>query len=113
MSGNRLITSRRPERAFRRRLAIFLAVLALAVAACVALAAAVARDAQRTVQQLADVELEAAQLARQFRAAVDDLHGVLIRLGTDSAEESAATIAQRRQRLEGWVAARLAAEHGA
>jgi signal transduction histidine kinase len=113
MSGNRLTASRRPARAFRRRLAAFLVLLALAIAACVALAATVARDAERTVQQLADVELEAAQLARQFRAAVDDLHGVLLRLGTDPTDESAATIAQRRQRLDGWLTVRLAAAHGA
>ena len=70
---------------FRRRLGLLLGVLGLAVAACLALAVMVARDANRTIGRMADVELESAVLARQFRTAVDDLHGALLRLGTDQA----------------------------
>jgi signal transduction histidine kinase len=94
---------------FRRRLGLLLGVLGLAVAACVALAVYVARDANRTIGRMADVELESAQLARQFRTAVDDLHGALLRLGTDQAEGNAALIAERRQHLSRWVTDRLAA----
>ena len=53
------------------------------MAACLALALVAARDAGRTLSRLADIELEAALLARQFRGAVDDLHGALLRIGTD------------------------------
>jgi signal transduction histidine kinase len=94
---------------FRRRLGLLLGVLGLAVAACLALAVLVARDANRTIGRMADVELESAQLARQFRTAVDDLHGVLLRLGTDQAEDGTALIRDRRQRLSRWVADRLGA----
>jgi len=55
---------------------------------------------------MADVELESAQLARQFRSAVDDLHGELLRLGTDPAENGIALIRDRRLRLSRWVADR-------
>ena len=94
---------------FRRRLGLLLGVLGLAVAACLALAVLVAREANRTIGRMADVELESAQLARQFRSAVDDLHGELLRLGTDQAEDGTALIRDRRQRLSRWVADRLGA----
>jgi len=94
---------------FRRRLGLLLGVLGLAVAACLALAVWVARDANRTIGRMADVELESAQLARQFRSAVDDLHGALLRLGTEETEDSTAIIRERRQRLGRWVADRLGA----
>jgi signal transduction histidine kinase len=93
---------------FRRRLGLLLGVLGLAVATCLALAVLVARDANRTIGRMADVELESAQLARQFRSAVDDLHGALLRLGTEETEDSTAIIRERRQRLSRWVADRLA-----
>src|SRR5258706_13215886 len=102
---------RQPNRAFRQRLMALLTVLGLAVAACIAIAVTVARNARGTVEQLADVELEAARLAREFRAAVDDLHGVLLRLGLEPVDDSTATIAQRKQRLNPWLDQRLAAAH--
>jgi hypothetical protein len=91
---------------FRRRLGLLLGVLGLAVAACIALAVFVSREANRTIGRMADVELESAQLARQFRSAVDDLHGELLRLGTDPAENGIALIRDRRLRLSRWVADR-------
>jgi signal transduction histidine kinase len=100
---------RSPSQVFYRRLATLLALLVIAVTSCLGLAFVAARDANRTLNRLADVELEAALLARQFRAAVDDLHGALLRIGTDSADDSAAVIRQRRQRLSDWLSARLVA----
>jgi C4-dicarboxylate-specific signal transduction histidine kinase len=100
---------RSPTQVFYRRFAALLALLILAVAACLALAFFAARDANHTLSRLADIELEAALLARQFRGAVDDLHGALLRVGTESADDSAAVIQQRRQRLSDWLSARRAA----
>lgn len=100
------------SRAFWRRLAALVGGLAVAVAVCIALAVFVQREASEKLRQLAHVELEAALLARQFRAAVDDLHGALLRSGTDSSADSAAVIAVRRQRLSAWLAARQTADGG-
>jgi signal transduction histidine kinase len=100
---------RSPTQVLYRRLAALLALLIIAIAACLALAFVATRDANRTLRHLAGVELEAAQLARQFRGAVDDLHGALLRIGTESADDSATVIQQRRQRLSAWLSARLAA----
>ena len=100
---------RTPADVFYRRLATLIGLLIVAVTACLALAYVAARDTNRTLNRLADIELEAAQLARQFRGAVDDLHGALLRIGTESADDSAAVIQQRRQRLSDWLSARLAA----
>lgn len=86
--------------------------LVVTVLTCVWLAVAVQRDASGKLRQLAHVELEAASLAREFRGAVDDLHGALLRIGTDAAEDSATVIQQRRQKLGAWVQARLAATDG-
>jgi nitrogen-specific signal transduction histidine kinase len=91
-----------------RRFAALLALLIIAVATCLGLAIFAARDTNRTLSRMADIELEAAVLARQFRGAVDDLHGSLLRIGTESADDSAAVIQQRRQRLSRWLSARLA-----
>lgn len=102
-----------PALILRRRFALLLAVLVAAVAACIAVAFVVDRNAGRTLNQLAKIELEAAQLARQFRGAVDDLHGSLLRLGTESAGDSAAVISHRRQKLADWLAARLSAAQAA
>jgi signal transduction histidine kinase len=99
-----------PSTAFRRRLAVLGVGLAAAVLICVLLAIAVQRDASDKMQRLAHVELEAASLARQFRAAVDDLHGALLRIGTDAAEDSDAVIRQRRQKLGAWLTARQASD---
>ncbi len=104
---------RTPAHAFRRRLALLIGLLVVSVAACLALALVAARDANRTLSRLADIELEAARLARQFRGAVDDLHGALLRIGSDSADDNAAVIQQRRQRLHDWLSLRLAAARSA
>lgn len=102
---------RAPADAFRLRFQLLFASLAAAAAACIWLAVIVARDANATLRQLANVELEAALLARQFRAAVDDVHGALLRIGTEPADESATLIDQRRQRLTEWLRSRFAAVH--
>ena len=92
--------------AFRRRLTALVGSLVAAVLICVGLAMAVQRDASGKLRQLAHVELEAAALAREFRSAVDDLHGAILRIGTDAAEDSGAVIQQRRQKLTAWLDAR-------
>ncbi|HEU5080946.1 MAG TPA: ATP-binding protein [Opitutaceae bacterium] len=86
--------------------------MVFAVALCVALALIAERGAKGTLRRLAGVELEAARLAREFRGAVDDLHGALLRIGTESADDSAAVIQQRRDALTRWIAARRAAAAG-
>jgi signal transduction histidine kinase len=83
--------------------------LAVTVAIGVLLAVKVQRDASDKLRKLAHVELEASVLARQFRAAVDDVHGALLRIGIDPAEESAAVITERRKRLDAWLSDRRAA----
>jgi len=98
------------SRAFRRRLTILMVALAVALFICVTLAVVVRRNASNKLQELAHVELEAALQARQFRAAVDDLHGALLRIGIDSAEDCAAVIEQRRRVLTTWLNTRQAAE---
>ena len=115
VNADQLPVSHRPpvidlSRSFRRRFTALVSVLALAVGICVLVAVAVQRDASEKLRQLAHVELEAAQLARQFRAAIDDLHGALLRVGIDPAEESAAVIGQRRQKLNAWLSNRERAE---
>jgi signal transduction histidine kinase len=82
------------------------------VVICISLAVAVQRDASDKLQRLAHVELEASVLAREFRAAVDDMHGALLRIGTDASEDSATVIQQRRQKLSGWVSARMISTDG-
>src|SRR5450756_1371164 len=96
--------------AFRRRLTILVVWLVGTVLICVSLAVVVQRDASDKLRQLAHVELEAAALARQFRAAIDDLHGALLRIGTDASEDSAAVIQERRQELSAWLSARQASD---
>jgi signal transduction histidine kinase len=98
------------SRAFQRRLILLLAGLGLTLVVCGVLAVAVQRDADDKLERLAHAELEATSLARQFRAAVDDLHGALLRIGTDVAEDSAIVIQKRRQQLIAWLGARLAGE---
>jgi signal transduction histidine kinase len=98
------------SRAFRRRLTILMVALAVVLFICVTLAIVVRRNASNKLQELAHVELEAALQARQFRAAVDDLHGALLRIGIDSSEDCAAVIEQRRQVLTAWLNTRQAAE---
>ena len=99
-----------PSRAFQRRLTFLLVGLAVALLICGWLAVAVQRDANDKLRRLAHVELEAASLARQFRAAVDDLHGALLRIGSDATDDSAAVIQQRREDLSRWLSARLASD---
>lgn len=98
---------------FRRRMVFLALVLALAVSTCVWLAVVVQRDASSKLQQLAHVEIEAATLARQFRSAVDDLHGALLRIGTAAAADSVAVIRQRRQKLSDWLTAQQLADNSA
>ena len=99
-----------PSRAFRLRLTALAAGLGASVLVCIALATVVQRDAGDKLRQLAHVELEAAALARQFRAAIDHLHGALLRIGSGAAEDSAAVIQQRRQELSAWLRARQAGD---
>src|ERR1700709_2454136 len=101
-----------PSHEFRQRLTALVVGLGAMVAICVSLAVAVQRDASDKLRRLAHVELEASVLAREFRAAVDDMHGALLRIGTDASEDSATVIQQRRQKLSGWVAARMTATDG-
>lgn len=96
-----------PAQVFIRRVTALIALLIAAIVACICLAVVAGRDANRTLNQLAGIELEAAQLARQFRGVVDDMHGALLRIG--SADDSVTVIEQRRQRLNGWLADRLRA----
>ena len=98
------------SRAFQLRLTLLFVGLGLALLICASLAVAVQRDANDKLRRLAHVELEAASLARQFRAAVDDLHGALLRVGTDAADDSAVVIQKRRQELTTWLSARLAGD---
>lgn len=99
----------KPSHAFQRRLTLLVVGLVVAVALCVSLALTVYHVANEKLQQLAQVELEAASLARQFRAAVDDLHGALLRIGTDTPDECAEVIRQRRLNLTDWLRTRRAA----
>ncbi|HEY4247706.1 MAG TPA: ATP-binding protein [Lacunisphaera sp.] len=98
---------RDPAQIFRRRFIGLLSLLVVAVLASLGVAFVVSHDAARALNHLASVELEAAQLARQFRGLVDDLHGALLRIGTDSAGDSATVIQQRRARLTSWLSARI------
>ncbi len=98
------------SRAFQRRLILLLAGLGLTLLICGVLAVAVQRDADDKLQRLAHAELEATSLARQFRGAIDDLHGALLRIGTDASDDSAIVIKKRRQQLVAWLGARLAGE---
>jgi len=82
--------------------------LVLAVLICVQLAVVVQRDASDKLRQLAHVELDAAMLARQFRAGIDDLHGALLRVGADPADDSIAVIEGKRRELSAWLNARQA-----
>src|SRR5476649_2096137 len=91
------------SQAFRRRLTLLVISLVVTVLACVALAVKVQREASEQLRKLAHVELEAASLAREFRSAVDDLHGALLRVGTDAADDSAVVIQARRQKLTTWL----------
>ncbi len=93
--------------AFRRRLIVLVGALAVTVLTCMWFAVKVQRDASDKLTKLAHVEFEAASMAREFRSAVDDLHGALLRIGTEGAEDSAAVIQERRQKLTAWLDARL------
>ncbi len=95
-----------PSHVFRRRLTALLAGLATAVMFCLGLAVAVQRDASDKLQRLAHVELDAALLARQFRGAIDDLHGALLRVGTESPEDTSIVITKRRDELSAWLRGR-------
>ena len=85
-------------------------LLALTVAGSTALAIISGRVASHTIGRLADVELESALLARQFRTTVDELHSALLRIGSDPADDSKLAIEQGRRQLAQWLAQRTAAE---
>jgi signal transduction histidine kinase len=87
-----------------------MAGLSVTMVVCIALAVAVQREARDKLQQLAHVELNAALHARQFRAAIDDLHGALLRVGTDDAKDSANVIHERRLKLGAWLDARKSSD---
>jgi signal transduction histidine kinase len=99
---------KKPSHAFRQRLTALVVGLTAIVLVCISVAVAVQREASDKLRRLAHVELEASVLAREFRAAVDDLHGALLRIGTDDSEDSATVIRQRRQKLSQWVSDRIA-----
>jgi signal transduction histidine kinase len=99
-----------PTRIFRRRLGVLIALLVVAVVGCVSLAFVSHRHFSDTLNRLADIELEGGRLSRQFRSNLDDLHGVLLRIGTEAGETNVgATIEQHRQQLNEWIAARQGA----
>ena len=97
---------------FRRRLMGLILLLALCIAGSVVLAVLVTRNARGTVGRLANVELESARLARDFRRSVDELHRGLLRLGGDEGPANAAVVGERRQILRQWLQARREAPHG-
>ncbi len=101
-----------PSHSFQRRLTALLTGLAFSVMLCGYLGVTVQRDARDKLQTLAQVELEAASLARQFRSAVDELHGALLRAGSDATYDSASVIQERRKRLSDWLSARQASPLG-
>ena len=101
---------RNPASAFRLRFAVLMTLLALTVAGSTALAIISGRVASHTIGRLADVELESALLARQFRTTVDELHSALLRIGSDPADDSKLAIEQGRRQLAQWLAQRTAAE---
>lgn len=95
-----------PTHMFRRRLALLVAALAAAVLLAAALVVGVQRDANEKILRMAHVELGAAIQTRDFRGAVDDLHGALLRVGTETADDSEVIIKQRREKLDDWLSAR-------
>ena len=99
-----------PSQAFQRKLTALIGGLVASVVIGISVAVIVQRDASDKLRQLAHLELTAAKQARQFRAAVDDLHGALLRVGTDSAMDSALVIEQRRGALNAWLRARQASD---
>jgi signal transduction histidine kinase len=113
ITGNWLTTVSAPTRIFYHRLGALIALLVVAVVGCISLAFVSHRHFSRTVNRLAEIELEGGRVSRQFRSNLDDLHGALLRLGTDSAETTVgAVIQQRRQQLNDWIAARQTAAKG-
>ena len=99
-----------PSQAFQRKLTALIGGLVACVVIGISIAVLVHRDASDKLRQLAHLELTAAKQARQFRAAVDDLHGALLRVGTDSAMDSVLVIQQRRGELDTWLRARQASD---
>lgn len=100
-----------PNKNFRRRLMVLIGLLTLSIAGCVALAIFATRNARHTVSRLAEVELRSAQLVRDFRRTVDELHHGLLQIGEDGPVDSAA-IMTRRESLAQWMRDRHAAPHG-
>ncbi len=98
-----------PSHAFRRTVGVWVALLVIAVLVCVSLAMIAQRNASGTLRRLADVELKASMRARQFSADVDDIQRALLAIGAKPPSDIRAVVGQRRQRLDDWLAARLAA----
>jgi signal transduction histidine kinase len=84
-------------------------LLALAVLAGVLLAVL---NTSSVLSRREKVELEAAMLARQYRNLVDDLENKLLRIEPATAETTRLLVQKDRQRLNEWLAARLAASDG-
>ena len=102
-----------PPQIFHRRLGALVALLVAAVLGCISAAVVSHRHFSGTLNRLANLELEGAQLTRQFRADLDDLHGALLRLGTESVEMTVGeVIQQQRRQLNDWLATRQAAAKG-
>jgi signal transduction histidine kinase len=95
--------------AFRRRVSVLLALLALTVLTCISLAML---NTSSTIRGLETVELKAVGYARTFREDVDDLHGALLRTGTDQGADSNVMIRQRERQLGEWLDARMITADG-
>lgn len=98
-----------PTQIFRRRLGALITLLVVAVLGSISLAVVSDRHFSSTLKGLANLELEGARLSRQFRSDLDDVHGALLRLGSESGETSGAVIQQRRQQLNAFLTTRQAA----
>ena len=99
-----------PATVFQRRLVALLSSLAAVIIVCIGLAVAVTARARSTIGQLADIELDSARLAREFRAEVNALQNALLRMGSVSPGECALAIREHRQQLRRWLTGRDAAE---
>jgi signal transduction histidine kinase len=93
------------NRSFRLQVGVLAALLALAILSCITVAVL---SANRSLRRMENVEFEAAQQARRFRSAVDKLNGAILRMGTDTAGGSLASIRERRANLEDQLKNRLA-----
>jgi signal transduction histidine kinase len=95
--------------AFRRRVSMLVALLALTVLTCISLAML---NTNSTIRHLETAELKAVGYARTFREEVNDLHGALLRSGTDQGADSNEMVRQREPQLGEWLSARLLTADG-